>query len=58
MVSYCEHWMSVVGRAWSTIASKDISSEITGWILTKLGMNAPYMALFKNYSNGSSPMHI
>ena len=58
MVSYCDHWMSVVCRASSTIATKDISSQITGWILTKLGRNDPHMALFKNCSNGSGPIHI
>ena len=26
--------------------------------LTKLGRNDPYMALFKNCSNGSGPLHI
>ena len=42
----------------NTIASKDISSLTTGWILTKLGRNDPYMALFNNCSNGSGPLHI
>ena len=38
MVSYCDHWMSVVvsGRPSSTIASKDISSLNTGLILILL----------------------
>ena len=31
---------------------------MTGWILTKLGRNDPYMTLFKNCSNGSGPLHI
>ena len=31
----------------SSIASNDISSKTTGWILTKLSRNGPYMALFK-----------
>ena len=33
----------------STIASKDISYYHTGWILTKLGRNDPYVALFNNF---------
>ena len=41
----------------STIALKDISLT-TGWILTKLGRNEPYMALFKNCSNGFGLLHI
>ena len=49
---------SDVCRPLSTIASKDISSLTTGWILTKLGRNDPYMGLFKNCSNGPSPLHI
>ena len=43
MVSYCDRWMYVVRRQScdvrrpsSTIASNDISSYTTGWILTKL----------------------
>ena len=56
--SYCDCWMSVVCCASSTIASKDISSQTTGWILTKLGKNDPYMALIKNYTNGSGALHI
>ena len=46
MVSYCDRWMSVVRRASSTIASKDISLT-TGWIFPKLGRNDPHMALFR-----------
>ena len=38
----------------STISSKDISLT-TVWILIKLGRNDPYMGLFKNCPNGSSP---
>ena len=34
-------------RPSSTIASKDISLT-AAWILTKLGRNDPYMALYKN----------
>ena len=49
---------SVVRGASSTIASKDISSQTAGWILTKLGRNDPHMALFNNSSNGSGPVHI
>ena len=30
----------------------------TGWILTKLGSNDPYMALFDKHSDGSNPLHI
>ena len=44
-------------RMSSTVSSKDISLTI-GWILTKLGRNDPYKALFDNYSNGSGPWHI
>ena len=40
MVSYCDHWMSVLRRASSTIASNGISDF-------ELGKNDPYMALFK-----------
>ena len=47
MVSYCDRWMSVVRRPSSTIASKDIFSLTTGWNLTKLGRNYPYMYLLK-----------
>ena len=47
----------VVRRASSTIASKDISSKTTGWNLTKLCMNDPYMALFINCSNSISRSH-
>ena len=39
----------VVHRPSSAIASKDIS-QTTGWILTKLGRNDPYMTLLKNCS--------
>ena len=38
---------SLVRRLSSTMASKDISSLITGWILTKLGRNDPNMTLLK-----------
>ena len=60
MVSYCDRWMSVVCRlsCLQTIASKDISSKTAGWVLTKLGRNDPYLALFNNCSNGSGPLHI
>ena len=58
MVSYCDHWMSVVRRVSSTIASKDISSYTTRWILTKLGRNDHYAALVNNCSNGSGQLHI
>ena len=47
MVSYCDRWMSVVRRPWSTITSNDFSSETTCSILTKLGRNDPYIILFK-----------
>ena len=64
MVSYYDHWMPVFRRALcvlrrplSTISSKDISLT-TVWILIKLGRNDPYMGLFKNCPNGSSPLHI
>ena len=50
-------WSLDPRRASSTIALKDISLT-TGWILTKLGRNEPYMALFKNCSNGSGLLHI
>ena len=50
MVSYCDRL--IVRRPSSTIASKDNYSSTTGWILTKLD---PYMALFNNFSNTSSP---
>ena len=58
IVSYCDHWMLVMHRPSSTIASKDIFSLTNGWILTNLGRNDPYMALFKNCSNGSGLLHI
>ena len=65
MVSYCDKWMCRVRFAWcvvrrlsSTIASKDICSQTTGWILTKLDRNDPYMAIFKKCSNGSCLLHI
>ena len=55
MMSYCYCWMSfirrqlcVLYRVSSTIASKDISSKTTAWILTKLGNDVSYMALFHN----------
>ena len=57
MVSYCDHWMSVLCRPSSTSASKDIS-ETTGWILTKLGRNDPHMASLIIVQNGFGPMHI
>ena len=40
----------------SIIATKDISSYTTGWVLTKLGRNNPYKALFNDGSNGSGPL--
>ena len=48
----------IVRRPSSTIASNDISSLTTAWILTKLGRSDPYMDFFKNCSNGSGPLHI
>ena len=45
---------SIVCHPSSTIALKDISLT-SGWILTKLGRNDPYFALFEN---GSDPLHI
>ena len=57
MVSYCDRNMDV-WCASSTIASKDIFSEKTGWILAKLGRNDTYIVLFKNCSNGFGPLHI
>ena len=45
-------------RPSSTVASKDFSSLTTCWILTKLGMNDPYMALIKKNSKGSGLLHI
>ena len=46
------------GRPMSTIASKDISSLISGLIWTKLGRMDPFIALFNNCSNGFGPLHI
>ena len=64
MVSYYDRWMPVVRRVLcvlrrpsSTISSKDISLTAV-WIFIKLGRNDPYMGLFKNCPNGSSPLHI
>ena len=52
-------WMSVICRVSSTIVFfKDISSLTTGWILTKLGRNDPYMVLFNNCANGYGPLHV
>ena len=36
----------IFGCVSSTIALKDISSETTGWIFTKLARNEPYMTIF------------
>ena len=47
----------MVCHASSTTASKDVS-ETTGWSLTKLGRNDPYMALFNKCSNDSGLFHI
>ena len=33
------------------------SPKLLVGFLTKLGMNDPYIALFNNCSNGSSPLH-
>ena len=46
MVSYCDRWMCVVRRQ-QLLQRTSFSSLRTGWILTKLGRNDPYMALFK-----------
>ena len=35
-----------------------ISSKTMGWILTDLGRNDPFRALFKNCSNDFGPLHI
>ena len=35
-----------------------VLSYTTGWILTKLARNDPYVALFNNCSNGSGPVYI
>ena len=49
MVSYCDHWMSVVCCPPSCFLNNCFTGHLltTGCILTKLGMNGPYMALFK-----------
>ena len=57
MVSYCDRWMSVVCCPSLIFASNDNISLTTGWSLTKLGKNDPYMALFENCSNGSGLSH-
>ena len=45
------HAMCVVPRVSSNFDSNDISSLTTGWILTKLGRNDPYMDLFDHCLN-------
>ena len=46
-----------VTSASSTNASKDTTSLATGWILTKLERNDPYMAFFDNCSHWFSQLH-
>ena len=57
MVSHCDSWMFVVGRAWrasSTIAHSTSPPKLLAEFLSSL----VGMILFNNCSNGSGPLHI
>ena len=55
MVSYCDHWMSVMRHKQSLQMT---SPKVLAGFFTKLGGNDPYMALFNNCTNGCGPLHI
>ena len=56
-VSFCDQSLSVVVVLPLTIVLNDTPPKLH-CILTKLGKNDPYMALFINCSNDSDPLHI